>query len=287
MKKRLIIEPGGGLGNRLLVISSAYNLAKDCGIEDIILLWRNNNECGCDFEDVLGDLPITTRVKTIHFGKESYKTLLKEMRVGSALNKFWQGFFYKLFRIWAAGFQIPMHQDMTVEEQKAISDYVLNSRKDKLYIEAYYIFYGALDLLSVSFNADIMQRVVDYKAAVGNYDAMHIRRTDNVAAIENSPTELFYRKIEEIIHADSNHSIYIATDDLSILKDLKRKYPKNIISEANVAASRTSSEGMKFALYEMLILAGADTLYASYGSTFTIIANAIGGNKMITLSKDV
>ena len=70
------------------------------------------------------------------------------------------------------------------------------------------------------------------------------------------------------------------------MADLKKRYPQNILSENAGKVSRTSNEGMKFALYEMLILAGADTIYASYGSTFTVVANAIGQNEMIVLKKD-
>ena len=280
---RMIIEPGGGLGNRLLTISSAFNLAKDCGINDIILLWRNNNECGCDFEDVLDRMPMPCKVKTLHFGKESYKDLFKRGRILSILYKIFHGIFYKIFREWAKGFQLPIYQDMPTEEQMALKDWVLNCGHKKVYIEGYYTFYGNLDLSDVKFNKELVRKAESFKCNVGAYDAMHIRRTDNAVAIKNSPTELFYQKIEDLLGIDSNRRIYIATDDKSILDDLKKRYSGNIISAAKEASSRSDSEGMKFALYEMLILAGADTIYASYGSTFTVIANVISGNKMITL----
>lgn len=284
-KKTLIIEPGGGLGNRLLTISSAYKLAKDCGITDIRLFWRNNNECGCDFEDVLQDLPLPTKVKTMHFGKESYKELLKKGRLLSMAHKFFQMLFYKIFRAWSSTFQLEAYQDMPLEEQMALKDKVLGSKGRFVYIEAYYLFYGELDLSGISFNKEIMARFDNFREKTGPYDAMHIRRTDNVQAIKNSPTKLFYDKTEEILKVDNARKIYIATDDAGILNDLKMRYPDNICSEASTAASRTSSEGMQFGLYEMLILSGAETLYASFGSTFTVIANAIGGNRMETLTQ--
>ena len=296
-KKTFIIEPGGGLGNRLLTISSAYNLARDCGITDIRLLWRNNNECGCDFEDVLSGLPMATIVKTMHFGKESYKELLKKGKVVGIFYKFFQMLFYKLFRLWSSRVQLPLYQDMSIEEKTELKDKVLNSKGRFVYIEAYYSFYGELDLSGISFNKEITKKFEDFKAVTGPYDAMHIRRTDNVEAIEKSPTGLFYDKIKEIVATDigagkavigeggknAGRKIYIATDDAGILNDLKAKYSGNIVSEANTAVSRTSAEGMRFALYEMLILSGAETLYASYGSTFTVIANAIGNNRMETM----
>ena len=297
-EKIMIIEPGGGLGNRLLTISSAYNLAKDCGITDIRLLWRNNNECGCDFEDVLDKLPLPTKVRTMHFGKESYQDLLKKCDVCGALHKCFQMLFYKIFRRWSSTVQLKTYQDMPVEEKQSLKDMVLSSKSKYVYIEAYYSFYGQLDLSGVSFNKDIEKKFVACKQALGSYDAMHIRRTDNVVAIEKSPTKLFYDKIDELISGNEDNSradvsdlrggivkkkIYIATDDSGILDDLRNRYPDAIVSEANSGVSRTSSEGMQFALYEMLILSGAETLYASYGSTFTVIANAIGSNRLVVL----
>ena len=175
---------------------------------------------------------------------------------------------------------------MPVEKQKALKSVIYNSQTEKVYIEGYYQFYGELDLSSVSFNKDIVDRVNEYKHTNGQYDAMHIRRTDNVDAIKQSPTELFYRKIDELVQRDSEHRIYLATDDAGIQADLMSKYPANILPKENGPVSRLSVEGMKFALYEMLILAGADTIYASFGSTFTIIANAIGRNEMIVLKND-
>ncbi len=294
LRKTMIIEPGGGLGNRLLTISSAYNLAKDCGITDIILLWRNNNECGCDFEDVLAGLPVPTKVKTLHFGKQSYKQLVKKGRFLGVFYKFFQMWFYKLFRAWSSRFQLLTYQDMPKEEQKSLKDKALGGKGKYVYIEAYYQFYGDLNLSGISFNKDVMERFESFKDRTGAYDAMHIRRTDNSAAIEKSPTQLFYDKIDEVAKADgctgngedssaNRKKIYIATDDKGILEDLRSRYPNIICSEAREEVSRTSAEGMVFALYEMLILSGAEVLYASYGSTFTVIANAIGGNRMETL----
>lgn len=278
--KTLIIEPGGGLGNRILAISSAYNLAKDCGITDILLLWRDNNECGCEFEDVLEKLPIPTKVHTMHFGKESYKELLKKGKFFSVLYKFFQMLAYRGFRMWSKKVQLPIYQDMPSEEKRVLKQKTIDSKGRYIYIEAYYEFYGELDLGSIIFNSEIVRKYKAFKERMGNYDAMHIRRTDNVAAIRKSPTKLFYDKIEEL----GEQNIYIATDDIDILEDLKSKYPDRIYSEASTAVSRSTSEGIKFALYEMLILSGAETLYASYGSTFTKIANAIGNNRMETLT---
>ncbi len=91
--------------------------------------------------------------------------------------------------------------------------------------------------------------------------------------------------MDEIVGKNSNQKVYVATDDVEILMDLKNKYPDNVVTQANSSPSRRTSEGIKFALYEMLILAGAKTLYASYFSTFSLMAHCIGKNEIIVLKK--
>lgn len=285
-KKKLIIEPGGGLGNRILTLISAFNLARDCDIDDITVLWRNNNECGCEFEDVFESLPLPCKVKGIHFGKESYKNLLKHGRVFSALRKFLHQKFYDLFRKIVRKIQLPTQEGLNSSENwEEFKNWVLSSSSKKVYIEAYYSFYGDVSCEGFKFNRDIEAKLSAFKEANGKYDAMHIRRTDNEIAIKNSPTELFYQKVAEIVTVDSDRKIYVATDDLGILNDMKDKWPENIIFLPSKVISRRSTEGIQFALYEMLILAGAETIYASYGSTFSQIANLIGGNEMVVVKK--
>ncbi len=285
--KKLIVEPGGGLGNRILTLISAFNLAKDCSIEDITVLWRNNNECGCEFEDVFDSLPLPSKVKGIHFGKESYKELIKSGRLLCALRKFLHQKIYDLFRKIVSTIQLPTKEGHNFPEYWAeLRKYVENSKSKKIYIEAYYSFYGDISCEGFSFNKDIEDSLKKFKEKNGNYVAMHIRRTDNEIAIKNSPTELFYKKVDEIVGLNSETKIYIATDDLEILEDMKIKWPENIIYSESKAISRHSREGIRFALYEMLILAGAKTIYASYGSTFSQIANLIGSNEMVVLKAD-
>ncbi len=285
--KKLIVEPGGGLGNRILTLVSAFNLARDIGIDDITVLWRNNNECGCEYEDVFSALPMKCSVKGIHFGKESYKSLLKRGNVFEIARKFLHQMFYNIFRRVVRCIQLDTKEGYNSREDwDKIKEQALSTKSKTIYIEAYYPFYGDISCDGISFNKKIADKLSAFKEKNGQYVAMHIRRTDNEIAIKNSPTELFYSKVEELVKQKASVKIYIATDDRNILEDLQNKYPDNIISEAlGKNLSRRSTEGIQFALYEMMILAGAGTIYASFGSTFSQIANLIGGNEMIVVKK--
>ncbi len=283
MKKTLIIEPRGGLGNRFLALSSAFNLADECGIEDIVMIWNNINECGCNYDHVFSKLPDNCKVKNLRFINESYKTMLTNGNIPGILVKMIQRGCYYLFKAVTGGMQLEANSVHSPEEEQQLKKKALEHKGRYIYIDSYNRFYGGVDLSRIRFNDEIVRRVESYKKSLGEYDAMHIRRTDNVEAIKNSPTELFYNKIEEIVKENKDARIYLATDDQNILMDLKKKYPDNIVSEASGAVSRRTAEGIQFALYEMLILAGAKTLYASFFSTFSLIANCIGKNEMIVL----
>ncbi|WP_026520230.1 hypothetical protein [Butyrivibrio sp. FCS006] len=284
--KTLIIEPRGGLGNRLLAISSAINLARDCNIDKIEMLWDNINECGCNYEDVFSKLPFNFRVKNLKFINESYMTMLKHGQIIKAVWKACQRGAFAVYKLCVKSYQFEANSIKSDEEQAQLKKKILEHNGKRVFIESYNKFYGEVDLSLVEFNTEVVQKVSEYKESLGEYDAMHIRRTDNAEAIKNSPTELFYNKIAEIVKEKNDARIYLATDDSGILKDLKEKYPDNIFSEASGAVSRRTAEGIRFALYEMLILAGARTLYGSYFSTFSLIANCIGKNEMVVLHID-
>ncbi len=282
-KKILVIEPRGGLGNRLLAISSAFNLAKDCGIDQISMLWNNINECGCNYEDVFYWLPEGCKAINLIFINDSYKAMFLKGKIISCIRKAIQRGKYKMFKLKTKADQFEANTIKTTAQQQELKDKVLSHKGKYVFIESYNKFYGDVDLSKIEFNKEITEKVAAFKEKMGEYDAMHIRRTDNVEAIKNSPTELFYDKISQLLKDSPKAKIYIATDDSGILEDLKNRYPDNIVSEATGAVSRRNAEGIRFALYEMLILAGAKTLYASFFSTFSQIANCIGGNDMVVL----
>lgn len=62
-------------------------------------------------------------------------------------------------------------------------------------------------------------------------DAMigvHIRRTDNLASIRQSPIELFYQKLDEKIKEDGKVAIYLATDSEEVKREMKERYGDRI-----------------------------------------------------------
>ena len=69
-------------------------------------------------------------------------------------------------------------------------------------------------------------------------DAMigvHIRRTDNLASIRQSPIELFYQKLDEKIKEDGKVAIYLATDSEEVKREMKERYGDRIFCSGKKA----------------------------------------------------
>lgn len=123
------------------------------------------------------------------------------------------------------------------------------------------------------------------KAMSEQFIGVHIRRTDNVESVNNSPTELFYEKLDAELTKNPQTSIYLATDSEEVKSDFRQRYGTNV-TFSQKAADRDSIDGIREAFVEMLILSHAQKIYGSYGSTFSILAAEFGGTELDILKKE-
>ncbi len=70
---------------------------------------------------------------------------------------------------------------------------------------------------------------------------VHIRRTDNVESIRQSPTELFCKAIDEEIGLHPETSVFLATDDNTVKQELRARYGERVICVPE-AAGRGSTD---------------------------------------------
>ena len=110
-------------------------------------------------------------------------------------------------------------------------------------------------------------------------DAMigvHIRRTDNLASIRQSPIELFYQKLDEKIKENGKVAIYLATDSEEGKREMKERYGDRIFCSGK-KADRGSLEGIREGITDMYTLARTQKIYGSFQSSFSDMAAQIGG----------
>lgn len=115
-----------------------------------------------------------------------------------------------------------------------------------------------------------------------NMIGVHIRRTDNIASIEKSPLELFYRELDLELDKNERNLIYLATDSEEVKSMMKKRYGNKILS-STAPADRSSIDGIQDGIADMYTLARTNKIYGSFQSSFSEIASQIGGNQLVIL----
>lgn len=282
MKKgKLIVQPMGGLANRIRVIAYCYQLVIGCNAE-MVCLWTVNNELYAPFDTLFKAPPFS--IKNVH-GKQWLQVDQK---------KWYKRLISRIFAIFRR-IDMLLSYNRVEEALKggAENERVALSEKIRMALgqgKIVYIATGAWlgTVTNISFISpvnSIMERVEKNLATfdVGHSYGFHIRRTDNAWAIEHSPIELFEKKIEEILTKDGSAKFYLATDDVDTAKYLCDKYGKCIIYREK-ELSRTSVIGICEAVTDMWILGNMDVIYGSYWSSFSEVASWINNKPMEALS---
>lgn len=113
---------------------------------------------------------------------------------------------------------------------------------------------------------------------------VHIRRTDNIDSIRQSPIELFYDKLDQDIKEDTEIGIYLATDSEEVKQLMKERYGERLLL-SDKQASRDSWEGIKDGIADMYTLARTQKIYGSFQSSFSDMAAQIGGVPLEIIKK--
>lgn len=248
----LIIQPIGGLCNRMRAINSARILAKKRG-EALTVIWFINPELGCSFEKLFQKA-------------DSFRVINISSKWN--LRKLWLQLSSMAFGSFVDNATLRAHKgDGTLEESFE------KSLKKRTYISTEEHFYPCHEYDSF-IPTDELQKRIDLKckelgaASVG----VHIRRTDNKPAIGKSSTDAFISSMEKELLSNPDTMFYLATDDRSEEALLRKKFPGKIISNEERDLSRASVVGIQDALLDLFCLASTNKIIGSYFSSFTDIA---------------
>jgi hypothetical protein len=104
---------------------------------------------------------------------------------------------------------------------------------------------------------------------------IHIRRTDHIKAIQQSPLELFVDKMNKVIEEFPHANFFVATDSKEEENKLKQVFGDRIISISK-NYRRDDPKAIKDAFIDMLCLSRTSRIYGSYWSSFSAVAASIG-----------
>lgn len=269
--KSLTLVPIGGLANRFYAITSAIAFCKDYNIK-LRVIWFKDWGMGADFhslfelsEDVDKDNVKIIDAKWYHYIYD------RPRKRNLWLPLLWQQVIFD---------QILLEKDA---HDKKLTKRLLESKRP--YLVAFNLFYSPQKFFHYLRPQDIINNKISevLSAFGGDVIGIHIRRTDNINAIQQSPIYLFTNVMDREIALNPNVSFYVASDSLKEKEFLKERYGERIITFEH-EVRRDNSEGIKNAMIELYLLSKTIRIYGSASSTYSLLAADISGIKLNILS---
>lgn len=264
--KTLVINPIGGLANRMRAIASGIALAYDLGV-DFRIIWLKNWEINAPFEDVFV-VPEELKGRIHYPSTAEYMLLYSEPRKRNLYISFLS---LKRFGFSFIGIDAPADiRELFAGGFKTRQECYLQGGTNLYpYSEALYrkLFRPAPQIAS-AVEANIRKLG---KRRCG----IHIRRTDNIQSIANSPDELFVNEINRIIANAPDTRFYLATDCEATKTRFREKFGEAIITGAT-PARRDTAEGIRDAAIELYTLAACNEVIGSWFSSFSEAAAMLG-----------
>ena len=264
----IVIQPRGGLCNRMRAVDSAIALSEKLG-KKLNVIWLLNYECNCKFQDLF-IVPKSVN-RFIHF--KSTKPL---------------GLFYKALQLYYSYFRNYNSLDQKgteafIDKEKALEEF---TKYKKVFISTFSRFYPSLSPFRSFVPIKHLQEIID-TYNVKNMVGVHIRRIENVQSVTHSPLERFVECMKEEINKNSGIKFFVSTDDYKVEEYLRNLFPHRIISHKKKSFSRNSSQGVQDALIDLYCLSNCSKLIGSYWSSFTDTAWQINGIDQITIRENL
>lgn len=255
MRPFIICIPGGGLCNRMRTMASIFTLVKkQYDTKPIILFfWMHNQELNASFDSLFEEFP----AKVISIKSRLFQHILFRVLFHQHILKIVTG---------ASLYPDGAH----------FVPYVSKGN------ESLFVFSGSKIVPNEDYSMfkvrSSLQRYLS-KEIDSNTIGVHIRRTDNEWSIEESPTELFVKRMEDEIGRNPKANFYLATDDkqeeaymVSLFKEKIKTYKKRSLD-------RNSNTGIEDALIDLINLSKCRVIFGCYRSSFSRTAAEIGGTK--------
>ena len=256
----LYLEPCAGLGNRMLALLSGYALSKKNDYH-LTVIWKREAPCNCQLKKLFilpDDVDVISIYEHNRF-KYPVRNFCGKHKKNIIINK------CKKFIDCGEADQI--FQTNGVEAVDQILE-------GNTYLKSCGIFYdwGDLRINEVIRPVEKIQILLDKlrRNIQGNYVVgVHIRRTDHVLAIQNSPIEMFVKKMDDLL--DKCDGFYLATDDAGVKDEMRQRYGSKIATyDCNL--KRDSKQGIIDAFIDLYMLGSCEKIIGSYGSTFSKVA---------------
>jgi hypothetical protein len=255
------LVPTGGLCNRMRAIDSALALHQRRS-DHLRVFWRVGAELNCSFHDLFQPIEGMELVDHLPFWSRFMRRF---------------GRFHALSRVIGSmkGISYYHHDEFQRLEQDAASGRLMELRR--MHIMSYSRFFPTDKTYHrfrpIPMLTERISKIADHfdPWTIG----VHIRRTDNLQAIDGSPTLEFVAAMERALSADPRTRFYLATDCEVTKNEISDRFGDRVMTDRTPAV-RSSKEGMQQALVELYALSRTSYLLRSHFSSFSRTAAEIG-----------
>ena len=270
--RKMIIEPFGGLGNRLRGIDYALTLKEQLNIDAMEFFWFDDRNCGCRMEDLL---KTDFSYKNYPFPKQSIRENLDQKNVlGAAVsgfNNFRNRSIHKKYE--NVFIDDSAYYFKTEEMLEAIEKHL---DRGLVYFRVCNNPLKTRDYSWLAFSKEVHALADQVRRKYPDYISVHIRRTDHKLCIFESPTYVFFDFMQGILEKKPDQMIYLASDDEEVLQMAQAQFGANLVPHIEGELDRTTKKGIQTAAAEFLILAGSKKIYGSSSSSFSIEPSLYG-----------
>ena len=267
MINKIVVEPHGGLANRMRVIASCLWLG-EITQREVKMIWNLGPELNCPFEELFEPIQNLEIInKKIWY--RSFRYVKRENVVKQAARKLVRSISGKDFLIFE-------DDDIKAIRERKDDLKILDLTTKSLYFFTCEWFGNCNDSLKLfSPTHDLLSRIEsNCKQYNDKTIGIHIRRTDHDIAIKNSPVKLFIDQIMTDLKTDPELNFFLTTDDRETEKQITEQFEKKILT-IEKQYTRSNPQAIKDAVVDFFCLAKTHKIYGSYNSSFSLLASQI------------
>lgn len=272
----ITLVPVGGLANRMKAIDAAIALTREISA-DLHIIWYKDQGLNCRFDELFQPI----NIDRVTLKEASLFDLLvydRPRKKNFLIPSLFQSFL----------FSDCMYEAEVTKRMFAGFDFKEWARNRRVYLASCVYFFSSPDKKRFDVFRPIssLKKEIESNCAsfTSNTIGIHIRRTDNVTSIKESPTELFIEQIERELLLCNDANFYLASDSEEDKMILRKRFGDKILSSSK-AADRTSVRGMQEAMIEMYTLAYTNKIIGSAQSSYSETAAQISGIECVILKK--
>lgn len=271
----IVLEPLGGLANRMRVIASGIWLQQKLNT-GLVVIWNENNELNCSYHQLFEPSPAFTiiakpkkyrYVKSTHQVKniDRWRAIITN-KLSGIDNCIQEHDFHQL--IWPGKLDI----------------YQAAQKHNRIYIQTCQEF-GDNDLDYSHFKPipAITNRIKHITNSYPNYTiGVQIRRTDNDSSIQYSPIGLFIDAMQNELALHPDITFFLCSDDIETKRVMLNTFGDRIITFER-ETDRKTVMGMQDAVVDLYCLSKTNKILGSYYSSFAEVAAQLNHTQLHVL----